>query len=147
MSKAKIVFIGAGSMSFGIPTFKDLFTTRELEQSTLSLVDIDEQNLERMYQLALKMNEASGMNLRIEKTSNRRDVLPGADYVVNSLAIERCELWKKDFQVPLKYGNMALSIVLGKTEVRVHCFLECARFLSLWRSVRIWRNYAPMHGF
>ena len=104
MSKAKIVFIGAGSMSFGIPTFKDLFTTRELEQSTLSLVDIDEQNLERMYQLALKMNEASGMNLRIEKTSNRSDVLPGADYVVNSLAIERCELWKKDFQVPLKYG-------------------------------------------
>lgn len=104
MSKAKIVFIGAGSMSFGIPTFKDLFTTRELEQSTLSLVDIDEQNLERMYQLALKMNEASGMNLKIEKTMNRRDVLPGADYVVNSLAIERCELWRKDFQIPLKYG-------------------------------------------
>ena len=104
MSKAKIVFIGAGSMSFGIPTFKDLFTTRELAQSTLSLVDIDEQNLERMYQLALKMNEASGMELKIEKTVNRRDVLQGADYVVNSLAIERCELWRKDFQVPLKYG-------------------------------------------
>ena len=104
MKAAKIVFIGAGSMSFGIPTFKDIFTTPQLKGATLSLVDIDPENLERMYGLALKMNEASGMELNIEKTMERRDVLPGADYIVNSLAIERCDLWKHDFQVPLKYG-------------------------------------------
>ncbi len=104
MGKAKIVFIGAGSMSFGIPTFKDIFTTPELKGWTLSLVDIDEENLERMYGLALKMNEVSGMELNIEKTMERRDVLPGADYIVNSLAIERCDLWKEDFRIPLKYG-------------------------------------------
>lgn len=104
MKTAKIVFIGAGSMSFGIPTFKDIFTTPELKGSTLSLVDIDEENLERMYSLALTMNEASGMEMKIEKTTQRRDVMPGADYIVNSLAIERCDLWKHDFNVPLKYG-------------------------------------------
>ncbi len=104
MKTPKIVFIGAGSMSFGIPTFKDIFTTPQLKGATLSLVDIDEENLERMYALALTMNEASGMELKIEKTMERRDVLPGADYIVNSLAIERCDLWKHDFQVPLKYG-------------------------------------------
>ena len=104
MKTPKIVFIGAGSMSFGIPTFKDIFTTPQLKGATLSLVDIDEENLERMYALALTMNEASGMELKIEKTMERRDVLPGADYIVNSLAIERCDLWKHDFQIPLKYG-------------------------------------------
>lgn len=104
MKAAKIVFIGAGSMSFGMPTFKDVFTTPELKGSTLSLVDINEENLERMYALALKMNEVSGMEMKIEKTTERRDVLPGADYIVNSIAIERCELWRHDFQVPLKYG-------------------------------------------
>ncbi|MCI6018124.1 MAG: hypothetical protein MRZ59_04660 [Clostridiales bacterium] len=104
MKTAKIVFIGAGSMSFGIPTFKDIFTTPELKGATLSLVDIDPENLERMYGLALKMNEASGMELNIEKTMERREVLPGADFIVNSLAIERCDLWKHDFNVPLKYG-------------------------------------------
>lgn len=104
MKTPKIVFIGAGSMSFGIPTFKDIFTTPQLKGATLSLVDIDEENLERMYSLALTMNEASGMELNIEKTMERRDVLPGADYIVNSLAIERCDLWKHDFKVPLKYG-------------------------------------------
>lgn len=104
MKKANIVFIGAGSMSFGIPTFGDLFTTPELEGATFSLVDINPENLERMYGLAVKMNEASKMNLTIRKSTERRDLLPGADYVVNSLAIERCELWKKDFQIPLKHG-------------------------------------------
>lgn len=104
MKAVKIVFIGAGSMSFGIPTFKDIFTTPELKGATLSLVDIDEENLERMYALALTMNEASGMELKVEKTMERREVLPGADFIVNSIAIERCDLWKEDFKVPLKYG-------------------------------------------
>ena len=104
MKKVNIVFIGAGSMSFGIPTFGDLFTTPELKGGTLSLVDIDPENLERMYNLANALNKASGMGLQINKTANRRDVLSGADYVINSLAIERCELWKHDFKVPLKHG-------------------------------------------
>jgi alpha-galactosidase len=91
-------------MSFGIPTFRDIFTCAELRGAVLSLVDINPENLERMYALAEKMNEVSGLKLRIEKTVNRRDVLPGADFVINSLAIERCELWKKDFQIPKKHG-------------------------------------------
>ncbi|GHU75848.1 alpha-glucosidase/alpha-galactosidase [Spirochaetia bacterium] len=104
MRAPKIVFIGAGSMSFGIPTFRDIFTCPDLKGATLCLVDINQENLERMYALAKKMNEVSGFNLTIEKTTNRRDVLAGTDFVINSLAIERCELWKKDFQIPKKYG-------------------------------------------
>lgn len=104
MKSLKIVFIGAGSMSFGIPTFRDIFSNKQLKGSTLSLVDIDEENLERMYALALKMNEASGLEIKIEKTMERKDVLVGADFVINSLAIERCDLWKQDFNVPIKHG-------------------------------------------
>ncbi|MDO8685898.1 MAG: hypothetical protein Q7J78_04415 [Clostridiales bacterium] len=104
MKTTKIVFIGAGSMSFGLSVFKDLFTSRELSGSTLSLVDIDRDNLDRMYNLAVKMNELSGTGLVIERTTDRRDVLPGAGFVINSIAIERCRLWKHDFEVPKKYG-------------------------------------------
>ncbi len=100
----KIVFIGAGSMSFGIPTFRDIFSNELLTGATLCLVDINEENLDRMYGLALKMNEVSGRQLTIEKTTERREVLAGTDFVINSLAIERCELWKEDFRVPQKYG-------------------------------------------
>lgn len=104
MKAPKIVFIGAGSMSFGIPTFRDIFSEEKLRGATLCLVDIDPVNLDRMYSLALKMNEVSGLKLTIEKTTERADVLPGADFVVNSLAIERCELWRQDFEIPKKYG-------------------------------------------
>lgn len=104
MRKPKIVFIGAGSMSFGIPMFRDVFSCQDLADATLSLVDLDKKNLDRMYRLAIKMNEASGLNIKIEKTQERKDVLSGADFVVTSIAIERCELWKHDFEVPRKYG-------------------------------------------
>ncbi|MBM7581587.1 alpha-galactosidase [Caldicoprobacter guelmensis] len=104
MNKTKIVFIGAGSMSFGLSVFRDIFTTDELRGSELCLVDIDNDNLMRMYRLALKMNEASGAGIKITCTTNRREALDGAQFVINSIAIERCRLWKYDFEVPKKYG-------------------------------------------
>lgn len=104
MKTPKIVFIGAGSMSFGIPTFKDIFLTPKMAGATLCLVDINMENLQRMYDLAVKMNEASGLQLKIEKTTDRREALPNADFVINSIAIERCELWRHDFNVPIKHG-------------------------------------------
>lgn len=104
MRTPKIVFIGAGSMSFGIPTFKDIFSEPRLRGATLSLVDINEENLERMYGLAQALNRHTGLGMALEKHLERRDALPGADFVVNSIAIERCELWKHDFQVPQEFG-------------------------------------------
>jgi alpha-galactosidase len=104
MNTARIVFIGAGSLSFGFSMLKDVFSSRELAGSTLSLVDIDAEALERMYLSAVEMTRARGAGLRIEKPVNRRDVLPGAGFVVSSICVERCALWKLDFEVPKKYG-------------------------------------------
>ena len=104
MNTAKIVFLGAGSMIYGVNIFKDIFSCRELEGSTLCLVDIDNDKLYIMYDLAVKMNEISGSRLKIEKTINRREAFHGADFVMNSIAIGRCRLWKYDFEIPKKYG-------------------------------------------
>ncbi len=104
MQTTKIVFIGAGSASFGLSTFRDIFSCGELSGSTLTLVDTDEANLKRMYGLAVKMNEISKSGLVIEAASDRREALPGAGFVINSIAIERCRLWRHDFEVPRKYG-------------------------------------------
>ncbi len=104
MNTTKIVFIGAGSMSFGLSMFRDIFSTQELAGSTLTLVDLNEEYLERMYQLALRMNAEAGSGLCIEKTMDRLEALPGAGFVVNSVAIDRNRLWKFDFEIPRKYG-------------------------------------------
>jgi alpha-galactosidase len=104
MNTTKIIFIGAGSMSFGLSMFKDIFSTRELPGSTLTLVDTNLDNLERMTQLAEMMNRQVGAGMLIESTTDRRAALDGAGFVVNSVAIDRNRLWKLDFEVPKKYG-------------------------------------------
>lgn len=111
MKKTKIVFIGAGSVCFGQGFFNDVFMSEELKGSTLSLVDIDKTNLERMYNLAVKMNEVTGAGMKIERTMERRDVLSGAEFVVNSAATDRVPLWIQDFEVPKKHG---IRHVLGE---------------------------------
>lgn len=104
MKTAKIVFIGAGSAQFGLSMYKDIFSCGELTGSTLTLVDVDAKNLDLMYGLAVEMNAQTNAGLHIEKTLDRRQALPGADFVVCSIAVRRCELWRHDFAIPRKYG-------------------------------------------
>ncbi len=104
MNLTKIVFIGAGSVSFGLSMFKDIFRTKELSGSTFTLVDLNKDNLIRIADLANYMNRQTGAGLKIEATTELRPVLDGAGFVINSTAIDRNRLWKLDFEVPKKYG-------------------------------------------
>ena len=104
MNTTKVVFIGAGSMSFGLSMFRDIFSSTELAGSTFTLVDANKESLSRMTELAMMMNHHSGAGLKIESTTDRRAALDGARFVVNSTAIDRNRLWKLDFEIPKKYG-------------------------------------------
>jgi alpha-galactosidase/6-phospho-beta-glucosidase family protein len=100
----KIVFIGAGSMSFGLSMFRDIFFAEPFGGSTLTLVDIDPASLDRMTALAVLLNKKSGAGLKIEHTGDRRAALDGAGFVLNATAIERNRLWKLDYEIPKKHG-------------------------------------------
>mgnify|MGYP001809653826 FL=1 len=104
LNTGKIVFLGAGSAAFGLSMYKDMFTCGELAGSTVVLVDTNAEALERMVALARRMNAVSGSGITIEHTTDRRAALPGADFVVNAVAIDRNRLWKLDFEVPKKHG-------------------------------------------
>ena len=100
----KIVFIGAGSMSFGLSMLRDLFTSDELRGSTIVLVDVDPAALARMIGLAKLLNTRMNAGLVIEQTTDRRAALDGAGFVINSTAIDRNRLWQLDWKIPRKYG-------------------------------------------
>ncbi len=100
----KIVFLGASSASFGISMFRDLFSSHDLTGSTLILVGRNVDRLGRAERLAKLLNEKSGAGLKIECTTDWRAALDGAEFVVNSVAIDRNRLWKLDFEVPRKFG-------------------------------------------
>ena len=106
MKKLKIVVIGAGSATFGIGTIADLVASAELREFdlTVSLVDIDARALERTMAMARRIREHFGSPARIEATLERTEALPGADYVITSVATRRWDLWEKDYYIPLAYG-------------------------------------------
>ena len=101
---AKIVFIGAGSMSFGMSTYRDMFNSKVLAGSTLVLVDSNAEALARMAGLAERMNRELGAGMIIEHTTDRRSALDGASMVINAVAIDRARLWQLDFEIPRKHG-------------------------------------------
>jgi alpha-galactosidase len=111
MRPTKIVLIGAASASFGPAMIADAVLTPELQGSTLVLVDLDVARLEVMAAYARRLNEVMGTGLRIESTPDRTQALPGAEFVITAVAVKRDELWKLDFQIPLKHG---LRQVLGE---------------------------------
>src|SRR6266496_5052704 len=102
----KVVVVGAGSRQFGRGLFADLAMTTELRGHglELSLVDLDERRLDRMTTLARRFAEHTGADYRIACTPEIRDALPGADFVVISVARDRYPLWEQDYRVPNAFG-------------------------------------------
>jgi Alpha-galactosidases/6-phospho-beta-glucosidases, family 4 of glycosyl hydrolases len=88
---AKIVLIGAGSYVFGRDFIADIMLYPKLAGSTLMLMDIDKERLDLAAAFANKMVEQNKLNLKIESTTDRREALDGADYVITSI---RAGGWK-----------------------------------------------------
>lgn len=104
MKETKIVVIGAGSVSFGLNNLRDAFQSTHLKGSELCLVDVNEERLEWMTKLAQKMNDVSGAGIKITSHTDRKKALPDAQFVITCVAMKRNELWKKDWEIPKKYG-------------------------------------------
>ena len=111
MARTKIVLIGAGSIIFGPATVRDILLSPALRGSEIVLVDVDEAGLQKVLAYARSLNEMAGAGCRFSATTDRRRALPGADFVVVSVAVERERLWKLDWEIPLKHG---IKHVLGE---------------------------------
>ncbi len=102
-SAANIVIIGAGSASFGLDNLSGIIAHEDLQNSTLKLVDIHEQNLKTINTLGELMRQEWNSDITIESFLDRKQALIDADYVILSVAIDREETWLKDFQIARKY--------------------------------------------
>ncbi|MGQ9632544.1 MAG: family 4 glycosyl hydrolase [bacterium] len=102
MSKRNIVLIGAGSAMFTRGLVADLITSgREWD---LRLVDIDPENLDVAHRLSEKMVELKDAPIEVKASTERKDLLPGADVVVTTVAVGGRRAWETDVFIPRKYG-------------------------------------------
>jgi alpha-galactosidase len=101
----KIVVIGAGSASFGENTLSALMRSKKLRGSILALVDRNTETLDIVRRLAERLNHEWDSGITISAHSHHREALEGAAFVVSAIEVGAREgLWKKDFEIPLKYG-------------------------------------------
>ena len=101
----KIVLIGAGSANFGLGTIGDIFKSKILEGSTVTLHDINAQALENTKKIALEYKEKLKVNYNIEATTNRAEALKDATFCIISIEVgNRFDLWDQDWKIPLQYG-------------------------------------------
>jgi len=101
---SKITIIGAGSAEFSTEIVRDVLATPALEGGTFGLVDIHTGRLELAQKACEKLITESGRNWKVEASLDRRDILPGTDYVVNTIEVAGRENVRHDYDIPLKYG-------------------------------------------
>ena len=100
----KIAFIGAGSLGFTRKLLSDILTVSEFKDIRIAFTDINAKNLEMVAKLCQRDINANKLKIKIESTTNRRQALKDAKYVINVVRIGGLEGFASDVDIPLKYG-------------------------------------------
>lgn len=101
----KIVYIGAGSFRFTVPcTLNILDFATDFHPIELWLVDIDAESLALMTYLVKLLVRYHKKDITVHATTDRREALPNADYVLISISVGMQKAEWFDIHIPLKYG-------------------------------------------
>jgi alpha-galactosidase len=101
----KIVIIGAGSSSFGPGTLATIVRSDVLKGCQIALVDLNSEALGHMKTVAENMSNAWGTGMIVSASTDRREVLQDADFVIISIEVPPREaLWRMDWEIPIKHG-------------------------------------------
>lgn len=110
----KIVIIGAGSSMFTKKLLGDLLSFDDMQIDEFALVDINTEKLEVMRQVALRLCKQFGKSIKITASANRREVMHGASYVINTIGVGGVEAYKQDLEIPDKYGlSQCIGDIIG----------------------------------
>src|SRR5437667_12078036 len=110
----KIVFIGAGSLTFTRNLVRDLLTFPALADSRIALVDIDADRLAFAHAAVDHIIRAGRYPARVEAYTERSAALPGADGVVSTILVGGLDVWRTDLEIPKRYR---VDINVGHTRV------------------------------
>ncbi len=100
----KVTFLGAGSTVFARQLITDILHIEGLDEGTFALVDIDAPRLEMAHQLAEKLVARSNKNWKVQSSTDRREVLAGSDFLINTIEVAGLANVRHDYDIPKKYG-------------------------------------------
>ncbi len=100
----KIAMIGAGSIVFCKTLLNDLLATPALAGTEFALMSPTEPKLRRMEAFARRMLADNGLRGSAWATTDRREAIRDADFVVSMIQIGGVDAFEQDYKLPLKYG-------------------------------------------
>jgi len=101
---AKIAMIGAGSIVFCKTLLNDMMATPALQGSTYALMSPTESKLRRMETFAKRMVSENGLDAQVYATTDRREAIRDADYVICMVQVGGVEAFQYDYEIPMRYG-------------------------------------------
>jgi alpha-galactosidase len=100
----RIVIIGGASLQWVPKLFLDILNTRSLAESELVLHDINPAPLPAMEDFVRHATKLKGAGISVRSTTDRRDALEGADYVVVCISTGAFESMRHDLEIPARHG-------------------------------------------
>jgi alpha-galactosidase len=100
----KITFIGAGSLVFTRRLCSDILLAPALQESTITLMDIDPVRLRQAQGIVQAIADRRGVKARIKATTDRLEAVRNADYVVTTFQQGGLDAYRLDIEIPRKYG-------------------------------------------
>ena len=100
----KIAMIGAGSVVFCKTLLSDMMATPALAGTEYALMAPTETKLRRMEAFAKRMLKDNGIAGKVWATTNRREAIQDADFVVVMIQVGGVGAFALDYQIPMKYG-------------------------------------------
>ena len=100
----KIAFIGAGSFGFTRTLVRDILTFPRLRDTTIALMDIDEERLEFITRGVKRIVKEGQYPAKVIATTDRRQALDGADAALCTILCGDVDVWRYDIEIPKRYG-------------------------------------------
>lgn len=148
---AKIAMIGAGSLIFCKTLMSDFLSTPALEGSEYRLMALTHRRLDKMKDFVDRMIVDNGAGATVTATTDRREALKGADYVVVMIQVGGVDGFQTDYEIPMKYGvDNCIGDTLGpggifRAQRHIPALLEIARDMRELCPNALLLNYAnPM---
>jgi len=99
----KVVFLGAGS-GFLEQLFIDILSIPGADCGQIALVDIDAERLDLAEKLCRRIVELKSAGWTVSASTDRRELLGGADYIINCIEVSGVDCVRFDNDIPARYG-------------------------------------------
>ena len=110
----KVAIIGAGSIVFCKTLILDILATKGLEDTEFALMAPSKRRTPHVEAFVKSVIETNNLPATVYLTTDRREALKGADYVIATFQVGGLQGFEYDYKIPLNYGlDQCIGDTLG----------------------------------